>query len=156
MSSFEINHERMLKQIRADLDAAESFDRNIQNAAEHFASTLSFDDGRAFAETIRYNQHHRRVYLERAAAVLELAGLFDHEEESLDLPTLRNRAARLSHLGKKSVLAEHKRQDALSALDLLENTIGSSEEQIQERFGISREEGLHNTIKVLRNLIERF
>ena len=94
---FEIDRSRLLALVRRELEQAETFDRNIRGAAVRFAAHLTFDDGRGFAEAVRFNQHYRTAHLERAAVMLELAGCFDAENETADCATLSRKLNELAN-----------------------------------------------------------
>ncbi|MBQ9739370.1 MAG: hypothetical protein IJV91_00380 [Kiritimatiellae bacterium] len=62
---------------------------------QHFLANSYNAQG--FTDGIRFNHECLRVYLNRAAAMLELVGCFDAENETADYPTLRRRLDELSN-----------------------------------------------------------
>ena len=97
MTCLKPDRSRVIQQLNKELELAESFERNILNAADHFISHIGFDDGRDFAESVRFNQHYRSVHLERTAAILELVGCFDAANETADYATLSRKLNELAN-----------------------------------------------------------
>lgn len=93
-----IDHEKLTRQVRQELEACESFASNIKNAVQELASKPFERDPSSLCEQIRYNQQMGRIYLERAAAALELAGLFDEEAgDCVDIKTVREKLRALEN-----------------------------------------------------------
>jgi len=92
---FEIDRDRLLTLVRQELEISQSFQRNIDGAVEHFLTNPYNAQG--FTDGVRFNHECLRVYLNRAAAMLELIGCFDSENESADYPTLSRRLDELSN-----------------------------------------------------------
>jgi len=86
--NFIISKKELLKEVRANLEAAVSFNDNIWRFAESIAQSCGYDGGEAFISSIRYNQHCREVSLSCAASLLKLVGLFD--EYSGDMVSIAN------------------------------------------------------------------
>lgn len=95
MTSFEIDRDRLLTLIRKELDASQTFQKNIDDAAQHFL--VNPYNAQGFTEGVRFNHEYLRLYLNRAAAMLELIGCFDSENETVDYPTLNSRLDELSN-----------------------------------------------------------
>ena len=86
---FQIENEKLSIQIQRELDAYTGFQRNIQVALKNFADHPNNTDAHDFAEQVRFNQQMASLYLERAAAALELVGLFDEEQgDCIDFKTI--------------------------------------------------------------------
>lgn len=96
MKTYEITHETLRNQVHRDLDACESFNRNIDDALRGFSQDRLYTDGRSVVEAVRYNQQMLQVYTERTAAALELVGLFDADNDVPNLETLRDLYKKLS------------------------------------------------------------
>ena len=96
MKTYEITREALRNQVHRDLDACESFNRNIDNALRGFSRNNLFTDGHSVVEAVRYNQQMLQVYTERTAAALELVGLFDADNDVPNLETLRDLYKKLS------------------------------------------------------------
>jgi len=92
---FEIDRERLLTLVRQELETSQSFQKNIDGAVQHFLTNPYNAQG--FTDGVRFNHECLRVYLNRAAAMLELIGCFDSENESADYPTLSRRLDELSN-----------------------------------------------------------
>ena len=92
---FEIDRDRLLTLVRQELEISQSFQRNIDGAVEHFLTNPYNAQG--FTDGVRFNHECLRVYLNRAAAMLELIGCFDSENETTDYPTLSRRLDELSN-----------------------------------------------------------
>ncbi len=89
---FRIDTEKLIHQVQRELDACESFASNIKAAVQEIAEQPFECDPASLSEQIRYNQQMGRIYLERAAAALELAGLFDEEAgDCVDINTVREK-----------------------------------------------------------------
>ena len=96
MKTYEITHETLLNKVQQNLDACESFNRNIENALRGFCENAIFSDEHGLIESIRYNQQMLKVYAERAAAILELVGLLDADNDIINLETLHKLYDKLS------------------------------------------------------------
>ena len=95
---FSIDHERLISQVRRELEACESFASNISVAVQEIAEQPFERDPGSLCEQIRYNQQMGRIYLERAAAALELAGLYDEEAgDCVDIKTVRGKLRALEN-----------------------------------------------------------
>ena len=92
---FEIDRARLLTLVRQELEISQSFQKNIDGAVEHFLTNPYNAQG--FTDGVSFNHECLRVYLNRAAAMLELIGCFDSENETADYPTLRRRLDELSN-----------------------------------------------------------
>ena len=92
---FEIDRERLLTLVRQELETSQSFQKNIDGAVQHFLTNPYNAQG--FTDGVRFNHECLRVYLNRAAAMLELIGCFDSENEATDYPTLSRRLDELSN-----------------------------------------------------------
>ena len=92
---FEIDRGRLLTLVRQELETSQSFQKNIDGAVQHFLANPYNAQG--FTDGIRFNHECLRVYLNRAAAMLELIGCFDSENEATDYPTLSRRLEELSN-----------------------------------------------------------
>ena len=92
---FEIDRDRLLTLVRQELETSQSFQKNIDGAVQHFLANPHNAQG--FTDGIRFNHECLRVYLNRAAAMLERIGCFDSENEATDYPTLRRRLDELSN-----------------------------------------------------------
>jgi len=92
---FEIDRERLLTLVRQELETSQSFQKNIDGAVQHFLTNPYNAQG--FTDGVRFNHECLRVYLNRAAAMLELIGCFDSENETTDYPTLSRRLDELSN-----------------------------------------------------------
>lgn len=92
---FEIDRDRLLTLVRQELETSQSFQKNIDGAVQHFLTNPYNAQG--FTDGVRFNHECLRVYLNRAAAMLELIGCFDSENESADYPTLSRRLDELSN-----------------------------------------------------------
>ena len=92
---FEIDRGRLLTLVRQELEISQSFQKNIDGAVQHFLTNPYNAQG--FTDGIRFNHECLRVYLNRAAAMLELIGCFDSENETTDYPTLSRRLDELSN-----------------------------------------------------------
>jgi len=92
---FEIDRGRLLTLVRQELETSQSFQKNIDGAVQHFLANPYNAQG--FTDGIRFNHECLRVYLNRAAAMLELIGCFDSENEATDYPTLSRRLDELSN-----------------------------------------------------------
>ena len=92
---FEIDRARLLTLVRQELETSQSFQKNIDGAVQHFLTNPYNAQG--FTDGIRFNHECLRVYLNRAAAMLELIGCFDSENEAADYPTLSRRLDELSN-----------------------------------------------------------
>ena len=94
-NSFEIDRDRLLALVRRELETSQSFQKNIDGAVQHFLTNPYNAQG--FTDGVRFNHECLRVYLNRAAAMLELIGCFDSENETTDYPTLSRRLDELSN-----------------------------------------------------------
>ena len=94
-TSFEIDRSHLLTLVRQELETSQSFQKNIDGAVQHFLTNPYNAQG--FTDGIRFNHECLRVYLNRAAAMLELIGCFDSENETTDYPTLSRRLDELSN-----------------------------------------------------------
>ena len=94
-TSFEIDRSHLLTLVRQELETSQSFQKNIDGAVQHFLTNPYNAQG--FTDGIRFNHECLRVYLNRAAAMLELIGCFESENESADYPTLSRRLDELSN-----------------------------------------------------------
>lgn len=92
---FEIDRDRLLTLVRQELETSLNFQRNIDGAVEHFLTNPYNAQG--FTDGVRFNHECLRVYLNRAAAMLELIGCFDAENDTADYPTLSRRLDELSN-----------------------------------------------------------
>ena len=92
---FEIERDHLLTLVRQELETSQNFQRNIDGAIEHFLTNPYNAHG--FTDGVRFNHECLRVYLNRAAAMLELIGCFDSENETADYPTLSRRLDELSN-----------------------------------------------------------
>ncbi|MBQ4608605.1 MAG: hypothetical protein IJB18_03400 [Clostridia bacterium] len=92
---FEIDRDRLLPLVRQELETSQSFQKNIDGAVQHFLTNPYNAQG--FTDGVRFNHECLRVYLNRAAAMLELIGCFDSENETTDYPTLSRRLDELSN-----------------------------------------------------------
>lgn len=92
---FEIDRSRLLTLVRQELETSQSFQKNIDGAVEHFLTNPYNAQG--FTDGVRFNHECLRVYLNRAAAMLELIGCFDSENESADYLALSRRLDELSN-----------------------------------------------------------
>lgn len=92
---FEIDRERLLTLVRQELETSQSFQKNIDGAVQHFLTNPYNAQG--FTDSVRFNHEYLQVYLNRAAAMLELIGCFDSENETTDYPTLSRRLDELSN-----------------------------------------------------------
>ena len=95
MNSFKIDRDRLLTLVRQELDASQAFQKNIDDAVQHFLANPCNAQG--FTDGVRFNHEYLRLYLNRAAAMLELIGCFDSENETMDYPTLSRRLDELSN-----------------------------------------------------------
>ena len=93
--TFEIDHDRLLTLVREELETSQIFQKNIDGAVQHFLANPYNAQG--FTDGVRFNHECLRVYLNRAAAMLELIGCFDSENEIADYPTLSRRLDELSN-----------------------------------------------------------
>ena len=94
-NSFEIDRDRLLALVRRELETSQSFQKNIDGAVQHFLTNPYNAQG--FTDSVRFNHEYLQVYLNRAAAMLELIGCFDSENETTDYPTLSRRLDELSN-----------------------------------------------------------
>ena len=92
---FEIDRARLLTLVRQELEISQSFQKNIDGAVQHFLANPYSAQG--FTDGVRFNHEYLQVYLNRAAAMLELIGCFDSENETTDYPTLSRRLDELSN-----------------------------------------------------------
>ena len=92
---FEIDLNHLLTLVRQELETSQNFQRNINGAVQHFLTNPYNAQG--FTDGVRFNHECLRVYLNRAAAMLELIGCFDSENETTDYPTLSRRLDELSN-----------------------------------------------------------
>jgi len=95
MNSFKIDRDRLLTLVRQELDASQTFQKNIDDAVQLFLANPYNAQG--FTDGVRFNHEYLRLYLNRAAAMLELIGCFDSENETMDYPTLSRRLDELSN-----------------------------------------------------------
>lgn len=95
MNSFKIDRDRLLTLVRQELDASQAFQKNIDDAVQHFLANPYNAQG--FTDGVRFNHEYLRLYLNRTAAMLELIGCFDSENETMDYPTLSRRLDELSN-----------------------------------------------------------
>lgn len=93
--TFEIDRCRLLTLVRQELETSQNFQRNIEGAVQHFLTNPYNAQG--FTDGVRFNHEYLRLYLGRAAAMLELIGYFDSENEAADYPTLSRRLEELSN-----------------------------------------------------------
>lgn len=93
--TFEIEQGRLLALVRQELETSQNFKRNIDGAVQHFLANPYNAQG--FTDGVRFNHEYLRVYLNRAAAMLELIGCFDSENETADYPTLSRKLDELSN-----------------------------------------------------------
>ena len=93
--TFEIEQGRLLALVRQELETSQNFQRNIDGAVQHFLANPYNAQG--FTDGVRFNHEYLRVYLNRAAAMLELIGCFDSENETADYPTLSRKLDELSN-----------------------------------------------------------
>ena len=89
MKSFEIDRVMLRAMVEEDLQNAERFETNIQNAIADMSANLCSFDCNSYSEAIKYNQHWLRIYAERAASKLQLVGLHDPDHDSVELAELR-------------------------------------------------------------------
>lgn len=94
-NSFEIDRNHLLTLVRQELETSQSFQKNIDGAVQHFLANPYNAQG--FTDGVRFNHEYLQVYLNRAAAMLELVGCFDAENETADYPTLSHRLDELSN-----------------------------------------------------------
>ena len=94
-NSFEIDRNHLLTLVRQELETSQSFQKNINGAVQHFLTNPYNAQG--FTDGVRFNHECLRVYQNRAAAMLELIGCFDSENETTDYPTLSRRLDELSN-----------------------------------------------------------
>ena len=87
MKNFSVAYTKVYASIAAELDFAEKHNRYAQKCVHDLAENISFSS-ESILSSLRFNQHQRDIYLERAAAMLEIVGLFNPEEQSADLGTL--------------------------------------------------------------------
>jgi len=92
---FEIDLNHLLTLVRQELETSQNLQRNINGAVQHFLTNPYNAQG--FTDGVRFNHEYLRVYLNRAAAMLELVGCFDSENETADYPTLSCRLDELSN-----------------------------------------------------------
>lgn len=92
---FEIDRDHLMTLVRQELQTSQNFQRNIDGAVQHFLTNPYNAQG--FTDGVRFNHECLRVYLNRAAAMLELIGCFDAENEMADYPTLSRRLDELSN-----------------------------------------------------------
>ena len=92
---FEIDRDRLLTLVRQELETSQGFQKNINGAVQHFLANPYNAQG--FTDGVRFNHEYLQVYLNRAAAMLELVDCFDAENETADYPTLRRRLDELSN-----------------------------------------------------------
>ena len=94
-TSFEIDRSHLLTLVRQELETSQSFQKNIDGAVQHFLTNPYNAQG--FTDSVRFNHEYLQVYLNRAAAMLELVGCFDPENEIADYATLNRRLDELSN-----------------------------------------------------------
>ena len=94
-TSFEIDRSHLLTLVRQELETSQSFQKNIDGAVPHFLTNPYNAQG--FTDSVRFNHEYLQVYLNRAAAMLELVGCFDPENEIADYATLNRRLDELSN-----------------------------------------------------------
>lgn len=92
---FEIDRNRLLTLARQELETSQTFQKNIDGAVQHFLANPYNAQG--FTDGVRFNHEYLQVYLNRAAAMLELVGCFDPENETADYATLRRKLDELSN-----------------------------------------------------------
>ena len=92
---FEIERDHLLASVRQELETSRGFQRNIDEAVQHFLTNPYNAPG--FADGVRFNRECLLVCLNRAAAMLQLIGCFDADNESADYPTLSRRLDELSN-----------------------------------------------------------
>ena len=92
---FEIDRDRLLPLVRQELETSQGFQKNIDGAVQHFLANPYNAQG--FTDGVRFNHEYLQVYLNRAAAMLELVGCFDPENETADYATLSRRLDELSN-----------------------------------------------------------
>ena len=92
---FEIDRNRLLTLARQELETSQTFQKNIDGAVQHFLANPYNAQG--FTDGVRFNHEYLQVYLNRAAAMLELVGCFDPENETADYATLRRKQDELSN-----------------------------------------------------------
>lgn len=93
--TFEIDRDQLIAFVRKELDSSQSFQKNIDGAVQHFLANPYNAQG--FTDGVRFNHEYLRLYLGRAAAMLELVGCFDSENETADYPTLSRKLDELSN-----------------------------------------------------------
>ncbi len=81
MKNIAISTDRVKAQLQRELETADGFQRNIDNALK-LMRRISFGDSvESYVKGIGYNTQMQNLCMERAHAVLEALGLIEEDEE---------------------------------------------------------------------------
>lgn len=90
--SYEIGRNRLVAQVEKELESVAAFQRNIENHVASLQDSIltGSEISHGLIDSINYNKQMQKLYLERAAAKLELIGLYDEDKgDCPDLPTIQ-------------------------------------------------------------------
>ena len=97
---FEIDHETVLASVNEALELYDRFGTNIEQHLSMMRKAEDEESAVCIAKSISYNRRMMAVYLERAAAVLELIGVFHSETDCIDYETIREKAEEIKKTAK--------------------------------------------------------
>lgn len=89
MKKFSVTHATLYGCIAAELDFAEKHNRYAQDCVRQLSESL-YGNHEGIISSLKFNQHQRDIYVERAAAMLELCGLFNPNDQTANLETLNS------------------------------------------------------------------
>ena len=96
---FEISHEDVIAKVTNEIDACRSFQANIENHLAALRNVEEDDQAIGIAKSIAYNNRMIQLYLERAAAMLKMIGLYDSERDELTINNFRAKLAIIKTAG---------------------------------------------------------
>lgn len=80
MSKITIDKDRLMEQLRFDIQAYHSFNKHIGNTMELFLEQDGYGSEEHVLASLRWNRHCKELYKSRIVAVLTLIGVFDEEK----------------------------------------------------------------------------
>ena len=92
--SYEIGRNRLVAQIEKELESVAAFQRNIENQVASLQNSIvsSNEISHSLIDSINFNKQMQKLYLERAAAKLELVAIFDEDKgDCIDIETIRRK-----------------------------------------------------------------
>ncbi len=94
--SYGIGRNRLAAQVEKELESVAAFQRNIESHIASLQDSIltGSEISHGLIDGINYNKQMQKLYLERAAAKLELVALFDEDKgDCVDLATIQGKLA---------------------------------------------------------------